>query len=229
MLHAKSLPHKLWAEALNYYIQKISPHRYVKDQTPFEAWSNTKQGVTHFCVFGSQAWAKIPSEMRKALGPQSIECIFVGYPDRWKGYQLLISSTYKFIIERIVKFEESLLHAPQLPHENTFYLPHVQDDDSVHSDADTEHADAKRIRSLSEIYAQDHPPTINGLVGDNSDPWRTSSKFVEPPLALTATKPMPSRHCHLVQSFDAQSYVEGIWHPSWGFAMEEEYNSQLEN
>jgi hypothetical protein len=127
-----------------------------------------------------------------------------------KGYRLLISSTDKLIIERSVKFEESLSHAPQLPHADTFYLPHDQDDDSVHSDADTEHADAEvehadaetessdtnpvhayddphpspdrasssestspvinqRTRSLSEIYAQDHPAARNGLVGDNSD------------------------------------------------------------
>ena len=143
-----------------------------------------------------------------------------------KGYWLLISSTDKLIIERSVKFEESLSHASQLLHTDTFYLPHVRDDDSVHSDSDTDHADAKqehadentessdtnlvhanddphpspdrasssesyspvinqRTRSLSEIYAHNHPAARNGLVGDNSDPQRTSSEFIEPPLALT--------------------------------------------
>jgi transposase InsO family protein len=50
MLHARSLPSKLWVEALNCanYIQNISPHRYVKDKTPFEAWSDNKPEVTHF-------------------------------------------------------------------------------------------------------------------------------------------------------------------------------------
>jgi hypothetical protein len=39
MLHAKSLPERLWAEALNYatYIQNRSPHRSFKDMTPYEA------------------------------------------------------------------------------------------------------------------------------------------------------------------------------------------------
>jgi len=136
----------------------------------------------------------------------------------------------KLIIERSVKFEESLSHAPQSTHANTFYLPHVQDDDSVHSDAnikhaddEVEHADAEkessdanlvhanddphpsldrasrsesylpiinqRTRSLHEIYAQEHPATRNGLVGGTSDLQRTSSEFLEPPLALTATEP----------------------------------------
>ena len=88
MLHAKSLPQRLWAEALNYetYIQNRSPHRNFKDKTPYEAWSGLKLEVAHFHIFGSHVWARIPSEKRKALDPQSTECIFVGYPDGVKGY-----------------------------------------------------------------------------------------------------------------------------------------------
>jgi hypothetical protein len=83
MLHAKSLPQRLWDEALNCetYIQNISPHRSIKDKTPYEAWSSLKPKVTHFHIFGSHAWAWIPFEKRKALDPHSTECIFVGYPD----------------------------------------------------------------------------------------------------------------------------------------------------
>jgi len=40
----------------------------------------------------SRAWARIPSERRKAMEPQCRECIFVGYPDGVKGYRLLDSS-----------------------------------------------------------------------------------------------------------------------------------------
>ena len=91
MLHAKSLPQILWVEALNCatYIQNISPHRYVKDKTPYEAWSGLKPKVTHFRIFDSRAWAKIPSEKRKSLHPHSTKCIFVGYPDGVKGYRLI--------------------------------------------------------------------------------------------------------------------------------------------
>jgi hypothetical protein len=95
MLHAKSLPQRLWVEALkcSTYIQKRYPHRYVKDKTPYEAWSNLKPEVTHFHIFGSRAWARIPSEKRKALDPQSTECIFVGYSDGVKGYILIYISS----------------------------------------------------------------------------------------------------------------------------------------
>jgi hypothetical protein len=71
MLHAKSLPQRLWVEALNFAtcIQNISPHRSIKDKTPYKALSGLKPEVTHFRIFGSHAWARIPSEKRKALDP----------------------------------------------------------------------------------------------------------------------------------------------------------------
>ena len=101
MLHAKSLPQRLWAEALNCatYIQNRSPNRSVKDKTPYEAWSDLKLEVTHFHIFVSRAWAQIPSEKRKALDPQSTECIFVGYLDSVKGYNLVDLSSNRLIIE----------------------------------------------------------------------------------------------------------------------------------
>jgi hypothetical protein len=140
MLHARSLPSKLWDEALNCVacIQNRSPHRSVKYMTPFETWTCDKPYVTHFRVFGSCAWTHIPSEKRKALDPHSTHCIFVGYLDDVKGYKLIDPSTDRLIIERNVQFEESPLHAPIMQHPETLVLPlvpDIRDDDSIHSDA----------------------------------------------------------------------------------------------
>ena len=66
-------------------------------------------------------------------------------------------------------------------------------------------------------------------MGDNFDPQRTSSKFIEPPLDFTATEPSLLWHFHLVHSSDPQSYAEAAGHPSWESAMEDEDNSLLEN
>jgi hypothetical protein len=66
--------------------------------------------VSHFRIFGSRAWDHIPTDKRKALEPQSVECIFFGYPKGVKGYILLDSHTEKFILARSVKFEEESLH-----------------------------------------------------------------------------------------------------------------------
>jgi hypothetical protein len=159
MLHARSLAPKLWVEALNCanHTQNKSPHRFVKDQTPFEAWSDSKPKVNHFHIFGSHAWARVPSEKRKALDSQSTACIFARYPDGVKGYMLFDPSTNIPIIERSVQFEETPLHALSEPHANTYVplpAPDISDDESTHSDhgldqssefdsEDDEHADVE--------------------------------------------------------------------------------------
>ena len=54
------------------------PHNYLDGMTPFESWSGNKPDVTHLMIFGSKAWARIPTEKRKDLQPQSQEFLFVG-------------------------------------------------------------------------------------------------------------------------------------------------------
>jgi hypothetical protein len=140
MLHENSLPQILWDEALNCenYIQKIYPHRYVKDKTPFEAWSGLKPEVTHFHIFGSCASARIPSEKRNSLDPQSTKCIIFGYPYDVKAYRLIDPSMEWLIIERSVQLEEIISHAPWELHEDTFFLPPVRDDENAHVDSSSD-------------------------------------------------------------------------------------------
>jgi hypothetical protein len=66
--------------------------------------------VSHFRIFGSRAWAHIPIDKRKDLEPQSVECIFFGYPEGVKGYILLDSHIENFILAQSAKFEEESLH-----------------------------------------------------------------------------------------------------------------------
>jgi hypothetical protein len=213
MLHAKSLPHRLWAKALNCatYIQNRSLHRYVKDKTPYEAWSGLKLEVTHFHIFGSHAWARIPSEKKKALDPQRTKCIFVGYPNDVKGYQLIYLSSDQLIIEHSVQFKESVSHVPQQSHADIFTLPPVQDDEHAHA----EPKQRPKWAQTTLQYARD-------LIGDPADTSRTRSNFKEPLIALTATEPFPSKDIFLVQSLDPLSYGEATGNPFWETVMQEE-------
>ena len=65
--------------------------------------------MTHFRIFGSKPWTRIPTEKRKALQPQRQECLFVGYSKYSKGYKLIKLSTNKSFIERSVQFQEEPL------------------------------------------------------------------------------------------------------------------------
>ena len=60
-----------------------------RQRTPEEAWSKIKPNVSHFLLFGCEAWADIPDEKWKALQPKSEKCIFVGYYEDVKGYSII--------------------------------------------------------------------------------------------------------------------------------------------
>ena len=79
--------------------------------TPFEAWSGHKPYVTHFRIFGSKAWDRIPTEKRKALQPQIQECLLVWYYEYSKGKNMIKLSTKKSFIEISVQFKEDPLAA----------------------------------------------------------------------------------------------------------------------
>ena len=91
MMKEKVLNPNIWYEDINYasYVQNITPHKYFDGKTPYEAWSGHKPNVSHFRVFGSKAWTRIPPKKRKDLQPQTNECIMVGYFEYQKGIQAL--------------------------------------------------------------------------------------------------------------------------------------------
>ena len=116
MMEAKPFPPKFLAKAIKFesYIQNRVPHKQLDGMSPFEAWSRHKIDVTHFRIFGSKAWARIPIENRKALQPQSQEFLFVGYSKDSKWYNLINLSINKAFIERSVQFEEEPLAAVEV-------------------------------------------------------------------------------------------------------------------
>ena len=78
--------------------------------------------MSNLSVFGSTAWDRIPLDKRRALQPQRIECLFIGYLDESKGFKLLDIKTKQIIIERSVKFNEPLQEV-ELVKEKTAKFP----------------------------------------------------------------------------------------------------------
>jgi hypothetical protein len=156
------------------------------------------------------------------------------------------------IIKRSVEFEESVFHAPQQSHANTFFLPPIRDDEhahvesssdesydskeshdsyseSVQSDAESENPDAVVEPKQRSKWTQTTLQDAGDLIGDPTDTRRTQSNLEEPPVSLTTTEPFPYMNIFLVQSSYPQSYGEAARNPFWESAMQEEYKSPLEN
>ena len=99
MLESKKLDENLWAEDMHAekYIENRVPHSSMKGKTPLQAYFGHKLDVSNLRVFGSTAWAQIPHDKkaqilhdkRRDLQPQRIECLFIGYPNETKFFQLL--------------------------------------------------------------------------------------------------------------------------------------------
>ena len=125
MLKSKKLVENLWDEAMHdiEYIHNRVPHSSVKGKTHFKAYFGHKPDVSNLRVFGSTAWARIPLDKRRDLQPQSIECLFIGYPNESKGFKILDIKTKQIIIERSVKFDELDLQEVELVKEKTVELP----------------------------------------------------------------------------------------------------------
>ena len=73
MIEAMGLRLQFWYEAINCtnYIVNRTPIKFLQGITPEEAWIKIKLDVSHFRVFGCEAWAHIPDEKQKALQPKS--------------------------------------------------------------------------------------------------------------------------------------------------------------
>jgi hypothetical protein len=131
------------------------------------------------------------------------------------GYRLIDLSSNRLIIEQSVQFEESVSHAPQQPHADTFIRPPVRDDEHAHADSssdesfDSEDSNDLDLESVQSDAESEHPDAVaeseqrpkwasttlqdaGDLIGDPIDTRRTRSDFEEPPFALTA-----KNHCPL--------------------------------
>ncbi|MCO5612630.1 hypothetical protein L7F22_066899 [Adiantum nelumboides] len=126
MLKAKSLPHKLWMEAVACaaHVLNRCPTRALKTITPYESWYDRKPSVSYLRVFGCLAYAHIPQQLRGKLDDKAVKCIFVGYSSGSKGYRLYNPATNKIFESCDVIFVETTAQ-PMV----AFDVPHMQTQD----------------------------------------------------------------------------------------------------
>lgn len=81
MLHARDLPLRLWAEAMNtaVYIYNRTPLAHKLAQTPYEMWIGKQAKLDHMKIFGCQAYVHIPTQQRRKWDAKSKKMMFVGY------------------------------------------------------------------------------------------------------------------------------------------------------
>ena len=103
MLQWKGLSLHFWTEAINCtnYIVNQTPTKVLKNITLEESRNSIKPDISHFHVFGSEAWAHILDEKHKALEPKREKCIFVGYSKHVKGIGFFIQIQKELLLEEM--------------------------------------------------------------------------------------------------------------------------------
>ena len=89
MLQESGLSSKFWGECLAalVHVWNRCPTAAVTKKTPFELWHGKKPDVSHLRIWGCTAYVHVQKDKRAALGSHMEKCIFIGYPEGYKGWK----------------------------------------------------------------------------------------------------------------------------------------------
>ena len=104
-MHAKDIPLKLWAEAINYSVyvlnRTISKSETV---TPYQRWFGKAPDISNLRVFGSVAHFFIPDVLRQKLDPKATKGAYVG-----EHLCLIHSNRFKSSMEYHLRSETTIV------------------------------------------------------------------------------------------------------------------------
>jgi hypothetical protein len=108
MLSGAGLAQEFWADAVDTAknLVNMSSSSVLVDTTPNEVWSGKKPSVSHLKVFGRDAFVHVPKEKRIKLDEKAVKCIFIGYKEGMKGYELWDPTSRKKVYSLYVVFRE---------------------------------------------------------------------------------------------------------------------------
>ena len=108
MLHDRSLPLHLWAEACNtmVYVQNCSSHRILEMKTSKDDYFGKRPDVGHFRTFGSLVYFHVTKDAWRKLELTTKLAIFVGYIDTPHNYWVYLPTNKMIVVRRDVRFDE---------------------------------------------------------------------------------------------------------------------------
>ncbi|XP_051163516.1 uncharacterized protein LOC127282958 [Leptopilina boulardi] len=105
MMLDANLEKKYWAETVNTanFLQNRLPTR-ITAKTPYELMYSNKPDLKNLHIFGCDAYAQIPKELRRKLDDKAEKLTFIGYSEESKGFRLLDKKTDRIKVSRDVIF-----------------------------------------------------------------------------------------------------------------------------
>src|ERR1700712_3703123 len=108
MLDKCGLPKAFWGEGLAalVHVWNRCPTDAVKGATPYELWNGRKPDVSHLRVWGCTAYVHVQKDKRPGLGSHMEKCVFIGYPQGYKGWKFYNPTSKKTVISERADFDE---------------------------------------------------------------------------------------------------------------------------
>jgi hypothetical protein len=108
MLDESGLPKAFWGECLAalVHVWNRCPTEAVRSTTPYELWHGRKPDISHLRVWGCTAYVHIQKDNRAGLGSHMEKCVFIGYPQGYKGWKFYNPTTKKTVIAERADYDE---------------------------------------------------------------------------------------------------------------------------
>ncbi|GAA0144991.1 transmembrane signal receptor [Lithospermum erythrorhizon] len=150
MLHAKHLPTKFWAEAINtacHILNRVTL-RLRANVTCYEIWRDKKPTVKYFHVFGSTCYIINDREPQQKFIKKSDEGIFLGYSRNIRAYRVFKKRTH------------TMMESYNVVVHDTDVMTSTTDDD--------DHVEVMKIMAPHSI-AVVHPSAVDTSIGQSND------------------------------------------------------------
>jgi hypothetical protein len=108
MLNDSGLPKGFWEYCLEAFIHTWNhcPSSALENKTLYEIWYKKKPDLEHIRIWGCIAYVHTQKEKCSSLDPHMEKCIFIGYPEGYKGWRLYNPITKKIIISEHAEFDK---------------------------------------------------------------------------------------------------------------------------
>lgn len=132
LLMQASLPPTFWVEALHTaaYLHNILPTKRLNFLTPTFALYLHHHTYDHLQVFGCACYPNLSATSLHKLHSRSTQCIFVGYPNNFRGYRCYDPISGRIYLSHHVIFNESLFPSSHISSTPTHILTSMDSDPS---------------------------------------------------------------------------------------------------
>lgn len=225
MIHGNNLSLNYWGEAVSNAVYTLnrtgkSPQ---KDKSPYELWFGKPTDISTLHVFGSEAYVHIPDEKRRKWDAKSKKGVFVGYQENCKGYRVWVPQEKRIAITRNVVIREN---------HNEVAIREVCNEECTTTSKEP------RVISVSDSN-DEFEDAVNEIDDDNianvekdiRTQKPTSSRYML--RSRTHSADEDRNYCAFVaDTEEPQGYHEAVnsnHKAQWKNAMDEEYNSLVDN